>query len=42
MILQTRDTRSASLLPLVQWWPHVHYTYFGSRGPFNLFTHCGG
>jgi hypothetical protein len=42
VILQTRDTRSASLLPLVQWWPHVHYTYFGSRGPFNLFTHCGG
>jgi hypothetical protein len=42
VILQTRDTRSASLLPLVQWWPHVHYTYFGRRGPFNLFTHCGG
>ncbi len=42
VILQTRDTRSASLLPLVQWWPHVHYTYVGSSGPFNLFTHCGG
>jgi hypothetical protein len=42
VILQTRDTRSAHLLPLVQSWPHVHYTYVGSRGPFNLFTHCGG
>ena len=42
VILQTRDTRSASLLPLVQWWPHVHYKYVGSRGPFNLFTHCAG
>ena len=42
VILQTRDTRSSSLLPLVQWWPHVHYRYVGSRGPFNLFTHCAG
>jgi hypothetical protein len=42
VILQTRDTRSASLLPLVQWWPHTHYTYIGSSGPFNLFTHCRG
>jgi hypothetical protein len=42
VILQTRDTRSASLLPLVQWWPDTHYKYFGSSGPFNLFTHCGG
>ncbi len=42
VILQTRDTRSASLLPLVGWWPHTHYTYVGSSGPFNLFTHCRG
>jgi hypothetical protein len=42
VILQTRDTRSASLLPLVRTWPAVRYTYFGSSGPFNLFTHCRG
>ena len=42
VILQTRDTRSASLLPIVHAWPSVHYTYVGSQGPFNLFTHCRG
>lgn len=42
VILQTRDTRSATLLPIVHAWPSVHYTYVGSQGPFNLFTHCRG
>jgi hypothetical protein len=42
VILQTRDTRHAALLPIVRGWPSVHYTYFGSSGPFNLFTHCQG
>jgi hypothetical protein len=42
VILQTRDTRDASLLPIVHAWPATHYTYFGSSGPFNLFTHCRG
>ena len=42
VILQTRDTRHSSLLPLVRTWPSVHYTYIGSGGPFNLFTSCRG
>ncbi len=42
VILQTRDTRHATLLPIVHAWPSVHYTYVGSQGPFNLFTHCRG
>jgi hypothetical protein len=42
VILQTRDTRDAALLPIVHAWPTVQYTYFGSSGPFRLFTHCRG
>jgi hypothetical protein len=42
VILQTRDTRNASLLPVVHTWPNVHYTFVGSSGPFKLFTHCRG
>lgn len=42
VILQTRDTRDASLLPIVHAWPATHYKYFGSSGPFNLFTSCRG
>jgi hypothetical protein len=42
VILQTRDTRDAALLPIVHTWPEVHYTYFGHSGPFRLFTHCHG
>ena len=41
LILQTRDTRSSALLPIVHAWPRVHYTYQGASGPFRLFTHCG-
>ena len=42
VILQTRDTRHASLLPLVHTWPSTHYTYVATSGPFRLFTHCNG
>jgi hypothetical protein len=42
VILQTRDTRSAALLPIIQAWPATHYRYDGSGGPFNLFTNCRG
>jgi hypothetical protein len=42
VILQTRDTRHASLLPVVHSWPGTHYTYVGTSGPFRLFTHCRG
>jgi hypothetical protein len=42
VILQTRDTRDAALLPIVHAWPATHYKYFGSSGPFNLFTSCHG
>ncbi len=42
VILQTRATRHATLLPIVHWWPTTHYVYFGHRGPFRLFTHCRG
>jgi hypothetical protein len=41
VILQTRASRNLSLLPLVHWWPKVHYTYVGTSGPFRMFTHCG-
>ncbi len=41
LILQTRDTRSSRLLPIVRAWSRVHYTYRGRSGPFKLFTHCG-
>jgi hypothetical protein len=40
VILQTRDTRHASLLPVVHSWPETHYTYVGTSGPFRMFTHC--
>jgi hypothetical protein len=40
VILQTRASRNLSLLPLLHWWPKVHYTYDGTSGPFRLFTHC--
>jgi hypothetical protein len=40
VILQTRDTRSASLLPYLSWWPHVHYHYVASSGPVHMFTNC--
>jgi hypothetical protein len=38
LILQTRDTRSASLLPFLSTWPGVHYHYVGSAGPVHMFT----
>jgi hypothetical protein len=38
LILQTRDTRSASLLPLLSTWPGVHYHYAGTSGPVHMFT----
>jgi hypothetical protein len=40
VILQTRDTRSASLLPYLSWWPNVHYHYVGTVGPVHMFTNC--
>jgi hypothetical protein len=40
VILQTRDTRSASLLPLLSTWPSVAYHYAGTAGPVHMFTHC--
>jgi hypothetical protein len=42
LILQTRDTRSAHLLPLLSTWPAVHYHYAGTRGPVHMFTHACG
>jgi hypothetical protein len=43
VILQTRDTRSAHLLPLLSTWPTVHYHYVGISGPVRMFTHgCSG
>ncbi len=38
LILQTRDTRSASLLPFLSTWPGVHYHYVGTSGPVHMFT----
>ena len=40
MILQARDTRSASLLPYLSWWPNVHYHHVASSGPVNMYTNC--
>jgi hypothetical protein len=38
VILQTRDTRSASLLPFLHSWPSVAYHYVGTSGPVHMFT----
>ena len=43
LILQTRDTRSAHLLPFLSTWPTVHYHYAGTAGPVHMFTQgCAG
>jgi hypothetical protein len=43
LVLQTRDTRSAHLLPLLSTWPAVDYHYVGTAGPVHMFTHgCSG
>jgi hypothetical protein len=43
VILQTRDTRSAHLLPLLSTWPTVNYHYAGTAGPVHMFTQgCSG
>ncbi|HWE10548.1 MAG TPA: hypothetical protein VG325_14445 [Solirubrobacteraceae bacterium] len=43
VILQTRDTRSAHLLPLLRTWPTVAYHYVGTSGHVRMFTHhCSG
>ena len=43
LVLQTRDTRSAHLLPLLSTWPTVRYHYAGTAGPVHMFTHgCPG
>jgi len=42
LVLQTRDTRSAHLLPLLSTWPTVRYHYVGTRGPVHMFTHACG
>jgi hypothetical protein len=38
VILQTRDTRSASRLPYLSSWPTVTYHYIGTAGPVHMFT----
>jgi hypothetical protein len=43
LILQTRDTRSAHLLPFLSTWPTIHYHYAGTAGPVHMFTQgCSG
>ncbi len=43
LILQTRDTRSASRLPYLSTWPTVRYHYAGTSGPVHMFTQgCSG
>jgi hypothetical protein len=42
LILQTRDTRSAHLLPLLSTWPTVRYHDVGTAGPVHMFTHACG
>jgi hypothetical protein len=43
LILQTRDTRSAHLLPLLSTWPTVHYHYAGTSRSVHMFTQgCAG
>jgi hypothetical protein len=43
LILQTRDTRSASRLPYLSTWPTVRYHYVGTGGPVHMFTQgCTG
>jgi hypothetical protein len=40
VIFQTRDTRSAPLLPLVRTWPETNYTFVGQFRTFRVFEHC--
>jgi hypothetical protein len=43
LILQTRDTRSARLLPFLSTWPSVRYHYAGTARSVHMFTHgCPG
>jgi hypothetical protein len=42
VILQTRAQTDATLLPIIQQWPQVHYTYVGHVRTFRLFEHCRG
>jgi hypothetical protein len=43
VILQTRDTRSATRLPYLSSWPAVSYHYVGTSGPVHMFTSgCSG
>ncbi len=42
VIFQTRDTRSASLLPLVHTWPGTPYRFVGQFRTFRVFEHCAG
>ena len=40
VILQTRDTRSASLLPYLSMWPTSITTTSRTSGPVHMFTDC--
>ena len=40
VILQTRDTRHARLLPVLEGWPDVRYHYVATSGHIRMFTHC--
>jgi hypothetical protein len=42
VIFQTRDTRSAALLPLVHTWPSTPYKFVGQFRTFRVFEHCVG
>jgi hypothetical protein len=42
VILQARDTRDATLLPIVHAWPKTSYKFVANVRTFNLFTSCRG
>ncbi len=42
VIFQTRASRRAALLPIVQAWPQVHYRLLGHIRTFSVYSSCAG
>ena len=42
IVFQAAETRNATLLPILQQWPNVHYQLIGTTRTFRVFEHCAG
>ena len=42
IVFQAAETRDATLLPILQEWPNVHYQLIGTTRTFRVFEHCAG